>query len=134
MLLIAASCLIPVALETLSAANMILKVGAVAAALFGLFGALGTLAALSEELVILRSTFNLLPFLFTAAATFMGSYDSSTKLRRVTLHSQVNPTSQLTKTVVRPRSPLHHWHRIEHFTQAPPAWSSIRHFFINSRP
>ncbi len=136
MLLIAASCLIPVAVETLSASNRILKVGTAAAALFGFFGALGALAALSENLAILWSTFNLYPLVIILAVIFIGHYASGAIRHRVTLHSQVTLKSQLSKSVARSRSSAHHWSCITHFIQAPPrtppTWSRVTHFFIDS--
>ena len=106
MLLIAAGCLIPVAMETWRAGNKLLGVGTVAAVAFGLVGAMATLATSSVTLAILWAGLNLYPFLIALAFIFTGQYAVGAIRRRLTLHSQVPVKSDRSFTVTRSQEPL----------------------------
>ena len=135
MLLIAAGCLIPVAVETWRAGNRLLGVGTVAAVTFGLIGALATLSTSSVDLAILWAGLNLYPFLIALAFIFTGQYAFGAIRRRLTLHSQVSVTSDRSKEVTRASPPASQGYHIEHFlwTRPPrpplPRWHRITHFF-----
>ena len=135
MLLIAAGCLIPVAMETWRAGNRLLGVGTVAAVAFGLIGALVTLATSSVTLAVLWAGLNLYPFLIALAFIFTGRYAFDAIRRRLTLRSQVSATSNLSKEVIRASPPASQGYSIEHFlwTRPPrpplPRWHRITHFF-----
>ncbi len=72
LLLIAASCLIPVAMETWTPTNRLLSYATAAAVFFAVVGAISTLSSLSIEWLILWVVFNAYVFGIAAAFVFTG--------------------------------------------------------------
>ena len=140
MLLIAASCLIPVAMETWRSANRLLGVGTGAAVFFGLIGALATLAYSSVFLAVLWSTSNSYIFVLALFLGITGRNAAGAIRRRTTLQSTVSPTSMVFTTIRPSRTTLPPWFYISHFLDVArsqsrrplPAWFYIRHF-LNRR-